>query len=86
MYHSHLGLGNEVYENDDQAWLDLGQDTPEEIDIAIRNAVIESEQNDISAHGKKLLREMLVDYRDVLRLRLGNGPPADAESMKVELK
>ncbi len=35
--------------------------------------------------GKQSLQDLLHEYRDVIRIRLGKDPPADVESMKVEL-
>ncbi len=34
-----------MYEGEDQSWLELGEDTPEEIDNAISAAVEEAEAN-----------------------------------------
>ncbi len=65
--------------------MDLGQDTPEEMDKAIDNAVEEAARNNVSPEGRRELRELLNDYRDVLRVRLGKDPSADVEPMIVEL-
>ena len=86
IYHRDKGMTSDEYDDEDEAWLDLGKDTEQEVDNAILNAVQKAEDNGISNTGKKTLSSMLNTYRDILRLRLGNYPPALVDAGKVELK
>ena len=86
IYHRDKGMTSDEYDDEDEAWFDLGKDTEQEVDNGILNAAKEAEDNGISNTGKKTLSSMLNNYRDVLRLRLGNDPPALVDAMKVELK
>ena len=73
-------------EEDMGPYLSIGQDTPQEIDIAIDNMLREAEDNGISAKGRKSLRKMLYKKRNIWRIKLGDDPPAKIPPMKIKLK
>ncbi len=67
-------------------WLDLGEDTEEEIQKAFSKMLDEANRNGLSKGGTEKLRNLLHEYRDIFRLRLGNDPPRLVESMEVVLR
>ena len=75
-----------MYSDEDEAWLDLGYDKVAEIDEGISQALTNAVENGISEEGKRKLDDLLNEYCDVLRLRLGNDPPAKVEPMLLEFQ
>ena len=70
---------SESFDDEDESWLDLGQDKKAKMDEAISKAVLSAAQNGISTKGLSKMQYMLYEYLDVLRFRLGNDPPAKEE-------
>lgn len=70
-------------DDDTEGWLDLGEESPEEKTAALSQAISNAEMEGSSESGKQKLSEILVEYDDVLRLRLGTGHPADVEPMRI---
>lgn len=86
LYHRDRSTTGDAYEDEDEAWLDLVQDSKKEMDESISSALQKAEDNGISNKGKETLSCILNNYRDVLRMRLGNDSPELVDAMKVELK
>ena len=68
---------------EDGNWLDLVEDTEEDIQSAFQSMLDEAAQNGLSISGNTKLCAMLQEYRDVFQLRLGNEPPAEVEPIMV---
>ena len=81
VFHSNKGIDD----MEDEEWLDIGEDNPEEKAAATEKLIQEAVSNGISKTGQAELRRIVAEYDDVLRLRLGAGPPADVQPMKLEL-
>lgn len=62
---------------------ELIEDTPRERDMALMALLARAEENGISRLDKKRLADLLRKYRDVFRMRLGPGPPAKVDPMKI---
>ena len=60
---------------EDRNWLDLGEDTEEDIQSAFRSMLDEAAQNRLPTSGNTKLCVMLQDYPDLFRLKIGNDPP-----------
>ena len=63
-----------------------GVDDPKETLAHLRDRVREAEKNGMSADGLKELEQLLTEFRDIFRTKLGNDPPADVEPMTIKLK
>ena len=63
----------------------IGEDAREDIDKALSDIVTEASRNGISDAGRKRLAEMLEEYRDVFRIKLGKDPPAKVEPLVITL-
>lgn len=87
VYHSdHAEHGEYEDGAEDDQVADLGVDTEVEVEAALGGLLDKAASEGISDQGKVRLREMLKKYRDVFRVRLGPGPPADVEPMHLTLK
>ncbi len=82
VYHSNGG----VDENDtlDEEWCDFGEDGEDEKRDALNDAVRKAVDAGISEHGRDVLKSMLDEYSDVLRIRLGKGLPANVPPMVID--
>ena len=67
-------------------YLDIGVDEPGAVRAALEERVKEAEKEGFSKSGQHELRELLKDFEDIFRLKLGNDPPADVTLMKIRLK
>jgi len=83
MYHSSPDEGDI---EDLDHFVEIGPETAEEKKNAIEGKIDEAVQNGISKHGAAKLRKILESYEDVLRVRLGNDPPAKVVPMKVRIQ
>ena len=70
--------------SEDLPLLELGIDTSQEIDTALNMMVQDAKIAGLS--DVKRLKNLLLQYKDVFRCRLGNDPPAMLEPMKIVLK
>ena len=86
IYHSEGGFADDAEAEYREDWLDLGIDTEAEMHEATRNAVRKAMQNGLSPQGGEQLKDLLTEYRDTLRIRLGPDPPANVEPMNLKLK
>lgn len=67
-------------------WLDFGEDTAGEKKAAVNDVIESSAMSGISDKGRDRLRSLLTEFDDDLRIRLGQGRPADAPPMVIELQ
>lgn len=67
-------------------WLDLGEESSEEMEAAIEQRVKCASINCLSTDGCSSLGNVLSEYRDILLLQLGSYPPADVEPIPIFLK
>ena len=70
----------------EEALANIGSDKPEDITEAIKNTIANAREKGISDKGEVEAEKILEDHRDVLRIKLGDDPPAKVEPYKVELK
>eukprot|EP00171_Calliarthron_tuberculosum_P002686 IDg2686t1 len=70
-YHSH---GGAEYDTLDESgvYVDLGEDTPEELDEALMKIIADATENGLSEAGVSRLRNLLHKFRKVFRIRLGS--------------
>lgn len=87
LYHSDGALHeDDGIEGTDYQVVDLGIDTEEEIQDAFHTLVSGAHERGMSGEGSRELQNMLLEYRDVFRIRLGPDPAAKAEPMALTLK
>ncbi len=84
IFHSNRALDGEM-DDDEPDWLDLGTDTEEEVQTAYSKMLNTVQNNGLLESGREKLSSLLLEYRDVFRLRLGNDLPADVHPMEVVL-
>ena len=61
----------------------IGKDSDEDIDKAFENIKASAKANGLSDEGLQTLSEILKDYRDVFRIKLGSDPPADVPPLAI---
>lgn len=83
VYHADAGVDD--MEEEASEWVYFGEDGRAEKAQAVQQCVGDAVDNGISPEGSKNLKNLLHEYDDVLRIRLGPGPPAKVEPMKIEL-
>ena len=81
IYHSDRGIDC----IDDVPHIEIGQDDPEEKSKLKEEQIKKASDNGLSQKGAETLRSIMEDFDDVLRIRLGNEPPAKVEPMQVEV-
>lgn len=84
IFHSHNG--DKGCADDDDIYIDLGEDTQGEVKASLKERRAEAGSNGASAKGQAELGKLLEEYEDVFRVRLGKSPPARVQPMKVKLK
>lgn len=84
IFHSAGGYENDGLEEDD-VYIDLGEDPDEDIVAEIQKRVDEAKSNGLSPDGVKKLRTLLFDNKAVFRIRLGKSEPALVSPMKIDL-
>ena len=72
--------------DDDSLFVSIGEDTLEEIDTAFRELLKKAQDEGMSEDGLEELRNMLNDYRNIFRIKLGRDPAANVEPMQLTLK
>lgn len=72
--------------NDEDGWIDLGPDDPVE-KYCIHTAKLHEARNE-GMYEKivKALEKLLTEFGDVVKLKLNDGEPADAEPLKIQFK
>jgi len=83
MYHSSPEDGDD---EDLERFVEIGPETHEEKTEMVEDKVKEAIANGISDDGAEKLRQLLREYDDVLRIRLGNDPPAKVSPMKIRIR
>jgi hypothetical protein len=66
--------------------LDIGPDSDADTLNALSNLLAIAKINGMSDDGVATLDALLVDFRDIWRLRLENDPPADVPNMEIRMK
>ena len=87
IFHGHAASEEDASLSEDNSlFVSIGDDTPEEIDAAFRELLKEAQTEGMSDDGLKELSNILSEYRDIFRIRLGRDPPARVEPMQLNLK
>jgi hypothetical protein len=66
--------------------VDVGQGSPEELADAIDGFITSAEQAGISRDGVQSLRQLVIECKDVFRLKLGTDPPANVKPLVIKLR
>jgi hypothetical protein len=66
--------------------VDVGQESPEELADAIEGLLTSAEQADMSRDGVQSLRQLVIECKDVFRLKLGADPPANVKPLVINLR
>jgi hypothetical protein len=66
--------------------VDVGQGSPEELADAIEGFLTSAEQEGMSRDGVQSLRQLVIEYKDVFRLKLGADPPANVKPLVIKLR
>ena len=82
----HSSGNDEGHEEPEEMYLDIGENTDEEVREALDNRVSEARQAGLSVKGAERLRKLLETNRQIFRLKLGNDPPAKVSPMEIRLK
>jgi hypothetical protein len=65
--------------------VDAGQGSPEELADAIEGLITSAEQAGMSLDGVQSLRQLVIECKDVFRLKLGADPPANVKPLVIKL-
>lgn len=84
VFHGDRVLNDTIYDSNNQ-WLELGEGTEEDMTQVIVDSVEDAKENGISTKGAETLHSLLIEFRDVLIIRLRNDPPAKVEPMEIEI-
>ena len=71
--------------DDNDVYVDLGEDTKEELDEALTELLYEAKCNGMSEGGLQRLAKIIKDYSSVFRIRLGKSEPAKVKPMRVQV-
>jgi hypothetical protein len=66
--------------------VDVGQWSPEELADAIERFITSSEQAGMSRDGVQSSWQLVTECKDVFRLKLGAGPPANVKPLVIKLR
>ena len=87
IFHGHAAAEEDAaLSEDDSLFVSIGDDKPEEIDTAFRELLKEAQTEGMSDESWEQLRNMLNEYRDIFRIKLGRDPAAKVEPMQLNLK
>jgi hypothetical protein len=64
----------------------MGTDSASKIQDSIERTIASAKLNGMSSVGLTRARELLQDFREIFRIRLGSDPPAKIPPLKVQLK
>lgn len=85
VFHADGGADDaDLHEND--GWIDLGPENEGEKLEVHQKKVSEARTRGMSEDGVKSLDRLLVEFDDVIKLKLDGGKPADIEPLRVRLK
>lgn len=86
-FHSDRAIGDNLDELDEEdSCLEFGIDSDETIQQALEKMMQQAVQVGIEKDRSDRLRGILMEYRDIFRLRLGPDPPAKFEPMRIQIK
>ena len=83
-FHSERGMEQDMLEDSD-VYIDLGEDSPKDLDSALEARVQDAQNCGLSKKGAERLRELLGKHKNIFRIRLGASPPAKVPPMKIRL-
>jgi hypothetical protein len=66
--------------------VDVGQGSPEELADAIDGLIASAEQAGMSRDGVQNLRQLVIECKNVFRLKLGADPPANVKPLVIKLR
>jgi hypothetical protein len=79
-----------VYKVHDSWWQSarrfVGQGSPEELADAIEGLLTSAEQTGMSRDGVQSLRQLVTEWKEVFRLKLGGDPPANEKFLVIKLR
>lgn len=81
----HSSPSDEEPHIDDDIYVDIGEDTAEELQAALRSRIDEAAGHGLTARGRTQLEQIISCHREIFRIRLGNSPPAKVEPMHIRL-
>jgi len=64
----------------------MGVDTEADIDLALKKKIREAKENGMSAVGLRTIEELLCEFKEIFRIKLGPDPPAKVEPLRIRLK
>jgi hypothetical protein len=64
--------------------VDVGQGSPEELADAIEGLITSAEQAGMSRDGEQNLRQLVMECKEVFRLKLGPEPPANVKPLVIK--
>ena len=71
---------------DEDIYIDLGEDSDDDLRAALRCRLDEAKANGLSTQGCGKLAILMNQYKRVFRIRLGASPPASVPPMKIRLR
>ena len=71
--------------DDYDGWVELGPEEPEEMKRILEEKMEEAKINKLSTEGQGTLRSFLVEFGDVIKLKLDVGHPVKIEPLQVKL-
>lgn len=86
VFHADGGEDVEEDQDNDGEWCDIGDETTEEWEEALRGKLKEAEHNGLSPTGKVTLEGMIRQHRSIVRVRYNGGPPARVTPLKLHVK
>jgi hypothetical protein len=66
--------------------VDVGQGSPEELADAIEGLITSADQEGMSRDCVQSLRQLVTEYKDVFRVKLGADPPANVKPLFIKLR
>lgn len=84
VFHSSGQIEEDGLEDED-VYVDLGDDRIEDIEDELQKRIAEAVSNGLSRKGEKKLEEIIQQNKTVFKIRLGSGGPANVTPMKIVL-
>lgn len=85
VYHSDGG-SNDADLDDEDGWIDLGPEDADDKSKSLNTKLDEAKQHGMSEDRLKELKNLLIEYGNVIKTKLDAGTPADIAPLKVNLK
>ena len=85
VFHADGGADDADLDEDD-GWLDMGPEDPSEKEQVRKKRVQEASEKGMSDKGREELEKLLIEYGDVIKLRLDGKEPAKIDPLRVNLK